>query len=152
VGWVWVLGDAKLDVVARVDPDDDNVRSYIVYHYRYDPDRHERRHVVVAALDSRREYDACFQAASAEIERRKAGGEQVDPSEHVAGTVHEPGYRRRASNGRLMVRALRHGVAPGPWLDELEMPSNMAVLALRLDPLTPARRVGRLIRRWLAGE
>jgi hypothetical protein len=43
--------------VAEVDPDDDSIRRFIVRHYRYDPDRHERRHVVVAAFDSEREFD-----------------------------------------------------------------------------------------------
>jgi hypothetical protein len=123
--------------VARVDPDDDNLRRYIVRHYRYDPERHERRHVVVAAFDSRREYNGCFQAASAELERRKAAGEEVDPTEHVSGTVHEPGHRRRAANGRLVMRALGHGVAAGPWLDQLEMPSNMAVFGASAGPVRP---------------
>jgi hypothetical protein len=139
--------------VARVDPDDDDLRRYIVHHYRYDPERHERRHVVVAAFDSRREYNACFQAASAELERRKATGEQVDPSEHVSGTVHEPGYRRRAANGRLVMRALGHGVAPGPWLEKLEMPSNMAVFGASAGPATDAwGKLGRFIRSRIAWQ
>ena len=28
--------------VARVDPEDDNIRRFIVHHYRYDPARRER--------------------------------------------------------------------------------------------------------------
>jgi hypothetical protein len=123
--------DARLAVVARVDPDDDSLRRYIVRHYRYDPERRERRHVVVAAFDRRREFSACFRAVSEEIERRKSAGEEVDPSEQVSGMVHEPGSRRRAANGRLVRRALSHGVAPGPWMDDLEMPSNMAVFGPR---------------------
>jgi hypothetical protein len=137
--------------VARVDPDDDNLCRYIVHHYRYDPQRQERRHVVVAAFDRQREYNACFQAASAELERRKAVGEQIDPSEHISGTVHEAGYRRRAANGRMVTRALSHGVAPGPWLDQLEMPSNIAVFGAPAGPAKqPHGKLGRLIRRWLA--
>src|SRR5215472_2304443 len=133
----WSAGEgagARLAVVARVDPDDDSLRRYIVYHYRYDPERHERRNVVVAAFDSRREFNACFKAESVALERRRAVGEQLDPSEHVSGTVREPGYRQRAANGRLVTRALGHGVRPGPWLDELEMPSNMAVLRASSEP------------------
>src|SRR5262249_22861299 len=140
--------DARLDVVARVDPDDDNLRRYIVHHYRYDPARHERRHVVVAAFDSRREVNACFQAAGDDMERRKAAGEHGDPSEHVSGVVHEPGSRRRAANGRLVVRALRHGVAPGKWMEDLEMPSNMAIYSAPGGRFR--HRQGRLIRRWAA--
>ena len=118
---------------------------------RYDPERHERRHVVVAAFDSRREFDACLQAVPEEIERRKAAGEQVDAHEHVSGTVHDPGSGRRAANGRLVIRALRRGVAPGPWMNELEMPSNIAVFGPSTEPVhQPQRGLGQLIRRWLA--
>jgi hypothetical protein len=49
--------------VAAVDPDDDTICRYVVRHYRYDPDRHERRHVVVAAFDNESEYDACLVAS-----------------------------------------------------------------------------------------
>lgn len=107
--------------------------------------------MVVAAFDRRREFDAYFQAVSAELERRHAAGEHADPGGHVSGIVHEPGSRRRAANGRLVRRALRHGVSPGPWLDELEMPSNMAVFGASAEPVrSPPGLVGRLIRRWLA--
>ena len=152
-GGACVRGGARLEVVARVDPEDDSRRRYIVRHYRYDPDRRERRHVVVAAFDTRREFNACLRAASAEIERRKAAGEQVDPGEHVSGTVHEPGSRRRAANGRLVTRALRHGVPPGPWMDALEMPPNIAVFGAWPGPgRKPRGRLGRLIRRWRASR
>jgi len=148
-GWVCVSADARLDVVGRVDPDDDDVRRYVVRHYRYDPVRRERRHVVVAAFDSRREFVACLDAILEEIRRRRAVGESVDPGERVSGVVHEPGSRRRAANGRLVRRALSHGVAPGPWIDELELPSNMAVYGAWPGRQHQAR-LGRLIRRgWL---
>jgi hypothetical protein len=134
------LRPPTIDAVARVDPDDDALRRYIVRHYRYDPERHERRHVVVAAFDSKREFNACFNAASAEIERRKSAGERVDPGEHVSGVVHEAGYSQRAANGRLVMRAISRGVAPGPWMDDLEMPSNIAVFRARAEPGQRPRR------------
>jgi hypothetical protein len=138
--------------VARVDPDDESLRRYVVRHCRYDPERRERRRVVVAAFNSRREFNACINAVSEEIDRRAASGEQVDPGEHVSGTVHEPGSRQRAANGRLVAGALRHGVAPGPWMDELEMPANMAVFRPSAGSGQPSGRLGRLIRRWLASR
>jgi hypothetical protein len=113
--------------VVRVDPGDDSIERFIVWHYRYDPQRRERRHVVVAAFDNEPEFLACIETVRGEIERRKSHGEVVDPREHVSGTVHEPGYLRRAANGHLVWRALQRGVTPGPWLDELELPANMAV-------------------------
>jgi hypothetical protein len=124
--------------VARVDPDDDDVRRFVVRHYRYDPERRERRHVVVAAFDNEREFRACMENARAEIGRRRDRGEAVDPREHVSGTVQEPGHSRRAANGRLVMRAIRHGVGVA-WIDDLEMPSSMAVVrATRLRTDDPA--------------
>lgn len=103
------------------------MRRFVVRHYRYDAERRERRHVVVAAFDNEPEFLACMEAVRDELERRRHDGERVHPSEHASGTLLEPGHRRRAANGRLVMRALRHGVAGGPWLDELEMPSNVSV-------------------------
>jgi hypothetical protein len=100
--------------MATVDPEDDTVRRYVVEQYRYDPQRRQRRHVVVAAFDNRREYEACLRATSDELRRREAAGEDVDSSEHVSGTVREPGHRQRAANARLLRRAMIRGVGLGP--------------------------------------
>ncbi len=116
-----------------MDPDDDSIERFIVCHYRYDPQRRERRHVVVAAFDGEREYRACFESVQADIRRRREAGEPVDASEHVSGRIYEPGYLRRAANGHLVMRALRHGAA-GPWIDELELPSNISVSRAERPP------------------
>jgi len=113
--------------VARVDPGNDDVKRFIVRHYRYDPQRRERRHVVVAAFDNEPEYRACMDGAQDEIKGRRDRDEPVDPSEHASGVVHEPGFLRRAANGHLVMRAIRHG-ATGSWIGELELPSNMSVV------------------------
>jgi hypothetical protein len=113
--------------VAALNPDDDTVRRYVVLHYRYDPDRHERRHVVVGAFDNESEYDACLVATGNALDAQRDSGEAVDPREHVSGTVYEPGYRRLQQNGRLLRRAAEHGVWPPNWQD-LELPSNIGVV------------------------
>lgn len=134
--------------MAMVDPDDDDIRRYVVQHYRYDPQRHERRHVVVAAFDNAREFDACLQGIHADIEARRAAGEPVDRSEHASGTIHEPGHQRLAANGRLVLRAFRHGVSPGPWLEDLELPRNVAILKADDDTRGGSlRRFARRLRR-----
>jgi hypothetical protein len=56
--------------MAPVDPENDNIQRFIVRHYRYDPERHERRHVVVPAFDNDPEFQACMQ----EVGRRSAAG------------------------------------------------------------------------------
>jgi hypothetical protein len=120
--------------VVAVDPDDDTIRRYVVRHYRYDPDRHERRHVIVAAFDNEFEWDACMDATEAALRAGWDTSEAVDPREHVSGTVYEPGYRRLQQNGRLLRRAAEHGVWPLNWQD-LELPANVGIrsdLFLRL--------------------
>jgi hypothetical protein len=112
--------------VAQVDPNDDTRRRFVVRHYRYDPARRERRHVVVAAFDNEPEFLACIERVGAEIGQRRQRGQDVDSREHASGVVHEPGYRRRAANGHLISRAIKHGVAGLPF-DELEVRINMAV-------------------------
>ena len=116
--------------VARVDPEDDDIERFIVRHYRYDP---QRRHVVVAAFDNEPEFLACMKSVRAEIERRRDGGEPVDPREHASGIVHEPGYLRRAANGHPVMRAIRHG-ATGPWIEEMELPSNICGVRAERPP------------------
>jgi hypothetical protein len=114
--------------VARVDAGDDAIRRFVVRHYRYDPDRRERRHVMVAAFDNQREFERCLQAVSADIDRRRAAGEPVDAKEYASGIIREAGDDQRAANGRLVTRAIGHGVSPGPWMQRLAMPSNIALL------------------------
>src|SRR5215831_3735143 len=120
-------------VVARVDPADDSIERFIVRHYRYDPQRRERRHVVVAAFDNEREFRACMEEVQAGVTRRREAGEPVDPGEHASGIVHEPGYLRRAANGHLVTRAIRRG-AVGRWIEGLELPSNMSVVRAERPP------------------
>lgn len=118
--------------MSAVDPGDDSVKRFIVRHYRYDEARHERRHVVVAAFDNEPEFQAAMARVQADISGRRESGEAADPGEHASGVVYEPGYLRRAANGHLLSRAIKHGVA-GSWADELELPSNMSVLRFVRD-------------------
>jgi hypothetical protein len=126
--------------VARVDPGDDSITRFIVHHYRYDPQRRERRHVAVAAFDNEPEYRACMRNVQDEIKGRRERGEPVDAREHASGVVHEPGYLRRAANGHVLSRAIRHG-ATGSWIEELELPSNISVLRAERRAGRPSRLV-----------
>jgi hypothetical protein len=118
--------------MAQVDPQDDSIQRFIVRHYRYDPERRERRHVVVAAFDNEPEYRARMQEVRAEIRRRQENGDNFDRREHASGTICEPGDLRRAANGHLLWRAIRHGVSP-EVLEGLELPSNMSSITAVRD-------------------
>jgi hypothetical protein len=119
--------------VARVDPGDDSIQRFIVRHYCYDPQRRERRHVVVAAFDDEQEFRACIDSVQDGIEARRERGEPVDPREHASGVVQEPGYLRRSANGHLVQRAIKHG-AVGSWIEEVDLPSNMSVVRAERPP------------------
>ena len=114
--------------MAAVDPDNDEIRRYVVRWYACDPQRHERRHQVIAAVDNKREYRALLKDADTQLRRRRAAGEEIDACEHISGVIMEPGYRRLQQNGRLLRRAVQHGADIGGLLGHLELPRNVGVI------------------------
>jgi hypothetical protein len=110
-----------------VDPDDDTVARWVVAHYRYDADRRERRHVVVAAFDNPDEFHADIDTRAEQLRARRESGEGVDRLERITGRTYAAGYRRQQRDAHLLKRAIEHGVAP--VLDDLDLPPN--VLAAR---------------------
>lgn len=114
--------------MGHVDVEDDSIRRFVVRHYRYDPERHERRHVVVGVFDNETEFSALMASIRDDIERRRRAGEPVGPNEHASGTVYEPGDRARAAVGHQVRRMIEHGVDPREWIDLRELPSNVALL------------------------
>jgi hypothetical protein len=113
--------------VARVDPDDDSIHRWVVWHYRYDSYRSERRNVVVAAFDNPGEFFADIAERSSQLRRRRERGEDVHPAEQISGAMYEPGYRRVQRNAHLLKRAIEHGVVP-TRVAELELPANTATI------------------------
>jgi hypothetical protein len=101
--------------VAEVDPKDDTITRFLVWHYRYDPARRERRNVLVAAFDNEPEFLACVRRVEAEVKQRRQRGKDADPRERASGVVYEPGYLRRAANDHLLSRAMRHRVSSLPF-------------------------------------
>jgi len=122
--------------MARVAPDDDSVRRFLVRRYAYDPDRHERRHIVVAAYDNAGEFEEHFQRQNRELRGRRARGEPVDPREHVSGICLEPGDARRQAAARVVRAAIAHGVLPpDSLLHEARGATGFEFLrARRVDP------------------
>ena len=80
-------------------------------HYRYDPARHERRDVVVAAFDHEHELVAFLAGESDALKARQAAGD-ADSHERITGVVMEAGDHETAQDQRLRRRALHHGVSP----------------------------------------
>ena len=119
--------------MAQVDPEDDDVRRFVVRHYRYDPERRQRRHVVVAAFDDEGEFERDLEARSAALRARREGGEAVDEREHISGVIQEPGDRRRAARGHAVRRAVEHGVPPPSASGDPELPAGMQLIIAEPD-------------------
>jgi hypothetical protein len=113
--------------MGEVSYDDDGTQRFVVRRYAFDSLRHERRHIVVAVVDNRREFEALCDRLNGDLQRRRAFGEAVDPREHISGVVMEPGYLARSANGHLVRRALAHGVFPAR-LRSLDLPYNMGLV------------------------
>ena len=97
--------------MATVDPEDDSITRFIAHHYRYDPERRERRNVFLAAFDDEAEFMDFVETRGADLRARQDAGE-AEEREHVGGTVYEAGHLERVRNERLLSRALDHGVWP----------------------------------------
>jgi hypothetical protein len=83
----------------QVDPDDDSIWRITLRHYRYDPERRERRHVDVATFDNEQEFLQEFGRRHYELEDRKRQG-TADPREHFTGIPKEPGSEARRQESK----------------------------------------------------
>lgn len=77
--------------MAMVDPDDDALMRYVIWHYRFDAARRERRNIVVAAHDNESEYMRELQRLHAELQLRQAAG-HAEVVEQISGTVKPLGH------------------------------------------------------------
>lgn len=114
--------------MATVDVEDDSIRRFVLRHYRYHSDRHERRNVVVAAFDNEAEFEALMAAITADIQCCRAMGEPTHRREHASGVVYEPGDRQRAAAGHLLRRMTEHGVSPRSTDQLPDLPPSIAFL------------------------
>jgi hypothetical protein len=89
--------------MAQVDPYDDTRDRWVVFHYRFDPERHERRNVIVAAFDRKREFKS-FMKKEGEALRaaREAGDAQA--GENLSGVRWPAGYHARIAEQRQQNR------------------------------------------------
>ncbi len=119
--------------MAEVNVENDEIRRFVVRHYRYDPDRRERRFVVVAAFDNVEEFEAQLNELSDVLNRNRDSSEDFDPRESISGVIFEPGHHALQQNAHLLKRAIAHGRVP-PEVAELPLPSNVAFVRFDSEP------------------
>ena len=124
-------GRVETTNVAEVDPSDDTRRRFIVWHYAYDPERNERRNIVVTAFDDATEFEAYVDRASSELRRRQRQ-EGVDAREHFGGVVKEAGDDARNVLSRELKWKFRRGTVTA---DDIAQARALGwVVARRTDP------------------
>ena len=94
--------------MAEVDPDDETTDRWIVRCYRFDEDRRERRHCVVAAYEREQEMLSRMGVEAERLEERRAAG-IADPSEHITGILQRAGHKQHEDERRLQARLSRPG-------------------------------------------
>ena len=100
--------------MAEVDPEDDTIERHVLFWFRFDPVRRERRHCVLAAYDDAAEMSDRMIAEAVILNERKASGRSED-LEHLSGSVKGPGYSAASNRQRLDERLGR--LTDGPWLN-----------------------------------
>jgi hypothetical protein len=80
----------------RVDPADDTIDRWVVFHYRYDPDRRERRWMFDAAFAEEFEMRLYILEEWEDLQSRKAAGE-ADEKETYKGEWWQAGHDARVA-------------------------------------------------------
>jgi hypothetical protein len=86
--------------VVKVDAGDDTIDRWIVRWYRFDPERHERRHTIVAAFDNAAEMAAEVAQLNHQLRGRKRAGMSEDV-EWISAVHHHVGYKDRMAARRV---------------------------------------------------
>ncbi len=90
-------------MVPEVDPDDDSRSRWVLYRYRYDPDRRQRRNVVVAAYDAEAEMWAAMERARSQLDDELRAG-TAEAQERLFADHLPAGHRERQREARLRPR------------------------------------------------
>ena len=81
----------------RVNPDDDTITRWVVFHYRYDPERRERRWMFDAAFAEEFEMRLYILEGAEDLQARQAAGE-ADERETYKGECWQPGHDARVAD------------------------------------------------------
>jgi hypothetical protein len=109
--------------VPEVDPRDDSISRWVLHHYRFDPERRQRRNVVIAAYDNKAEFDEALATYRQRIRAEIDSGAR-DNAENVSGVLWPPGHHEEQARGRTLSQAVSQGVDPRRVPLDGPLPSN----------------------------
>jgi hypothetical protein len=92
--------------MVAVSPEDDSRHRYVLNHYRFDPERRERRNVVVGAWDTEAEFSREERRLRDVVARRKSAPDG-DARESLSGAVLGPGDLAERRRARVLERSRR---------------------------------------------
>jgi len=118
--------------MSAVDAGDDTIDRWVIHHYRFDPARHQRRNVIVAAFDNQEEFDLELRARASNLRIEQAAGRRSD-REQISGVALPAGYQATAAFGRAIRNAVRHGAAGAVAELQSKAPSESVDWLLRAD-------------------
>ena len=99
--------------MTQIDPEDDNLDRFIVWHYHFIEEHGERKLEAVCAFTTRSEADREFGDRSAQLLERQAAG-LADPREYVTFSFRRRGYKEDVRNSRLVLKKMKsHWIAQG---------------------------------------
>lgn len=94
--------------MALIDPNDDTLHRFVVWHYHFIEERHERKLEAICAYSSRREAEKYFRKKSAELQKLQSEG-QADSKEYFSCGYQRPGSKEDSRRTRLEIRRMRSG-------------------------------------------
>ena len=94
--------------MSLIDLNDDALHRYVVWHYHFVEERHERKLEAICAYSTRREAEKYFRKKSAELLQLQSEG-QADSKEYFSCGYRRPGYKEGVTSTRLEIRKMRSG-------------------------------------------
>lgn len=91
-----------------IDPNDDTLHRYIVWHYHFVEETNERHLVAECAYSTPLEAERYFRIKSAELLQLQSAG-QADSREYFSYGHQRPGYKEDSRRTRLEIRKMRSG-------------------------------------------
>ena len=100
--------------MGQIDINDDFLIRYVLKHYKFDPARHEYRHVVIGVFSKKREFKKHFKTAQKELKNKF--GDQYS-REYISGEIIFPGDLEKKRRSRFIKRLITHGVSIDRYIE-----------------------------------